>query len=223
MGQITEPRSAICRSTKHNMGINSKFKWIRAIGGGPLGTQPDFYNYNLPSMRQIPTLAGIVIANNTATPLISAYVPANSWAMNKNLLIRGIYKFTIPPAGMPPLYNVTEAAAITQAAAAAFLTPAAFAPFPGQYWTWIQRNFVRIDPNIHCADLGDVMQFNFANFYDAQAHVLSVPPLVAPFDYSIPIQVDLSFTMPIGPPLCKIECVWCEAFLEQATNLGKLP
>jgi len=205
------------------MGINQRFKWVRAQGSGPAGSSPDFYSYNLKTMRQIPTLAGVATGNATATPIISAFIPASSWGTGKCLIIRGFYKFHIPAAGMPPTYNVTESVQIPNAATIVLPTPPAFIPLPGEYTTWIQRNIVRFDPNMHVTDLGDVMQHNWANLYDSSYHVIPVAPLIAPFDYSTPIQIDLQVTMPIAPAACTITCLWCEAFLEQATNLGKLP
>ena len=201
------------------MSSKSAFKFYRAVPAG----SPGYYSYNLKSMRQIPILLGNANAGGGNQSIISAYVPASSWALNKNLLIRGFYLMTIPVGPLPPAYNVTEFINNGQSGPIALPTPGGFPPIAGQFTTWIQRNIVRIDPIQYGCDLGDVMKHNFANTNDTLAHVVTIAATIPPFDYSIPIQVDLQVNMPPTIPGATIVALWAEAFLEQATNLGKLP
>jgi len=174
-------------------------------------------------MRQLSSLLGTANAGAGPTAVFSAIIPPNSWANGKALLIRGWYLFTIAGGGLPPFYNVTEFVRSTQGNNTALLTPAAFAPVAGLYGTWIERRLVRMDPIIRILDMGDVMQFHWANQYNNVIHVQQHAAAVPPFDYSQQMQVDLLFNLPPTIPLGSLAGQFCESFLEQATNLGKLP
>lgn len=217
VGVFPGRRSGLIMSSK------TRYKWIRAIPGVIAASDPGYYSYNLPNMKQIPTQIFTAISAAGPSTLASAFVPANSWAMGKLLMIRAFYVMTLPGAGTPPTYNIAEGLGITGAGVTPLPTPAAFIPAPGTFSTWIQRHLIRIDPDIWVLDQGDCMQFNFANFTDNVQHVIQVPALVPPYDYTAQIQVDLLATIPPTYPGVTMQCMWCESFLEQGTNLGKLP
>lgn len=174
-------------------------------------------------MRQLSSLLGTANMGAGPTAVFSAIIPPNSWANGKCLLIRGWYLFTIGGGGLPPNYNVTEFIGSTQGATSALLTSAPFVPIAGIFGTWIERRLIRMDPVIRVFDMGDVMQKNYANRFDNQIHVIQHTATAPPFDYTQQMQVDLLFNLPPTLPSGAIQGRFCESFLEQATNLGKLP
>lgn len=184
---------------------------------------PSFFSYNLKNMRQIPSGIFSAAAGGGLTPIVSAFIPASSWAINRNLLIRAIYKleFKAPVPVLP--YAITESVTLTGAGTFGLPTPPPFTPVVSVYTTQIQRNFVRIDPNIFVLDMGDCYQHTWANQDDAVQHVLTVPPVGPPFAYASPIQIDLNVLLPASPGPVTLTALWAEAFLEQGTNLGKIP
>jgi hypothetical protein len=205
------------------MSSKQRFKWIRALPATTDGRQPDYFRYSIKNMRQLPSLPGTAIAGGGATAIISCFVPASSWAMQKSLFIRGWYQLTFPGGPAVPGYSITEAVSITGGGTFNYPIPPPFTATPGAFTTWIERNFIRIDPDIWFLDRGDVMQFNFANFDDNISHVIQAPPGLPPYDFSSQIQIDILATLPGTFPGATLQCMWAEAFLEQGTNLGKLP
>ena len=205
------------------MSSNSRFKWIRALPAITNGQAPDYFSYTLKNMRQIPTQTGIAIAGAGAQPIISAFVPAGSWAQTKNLLIRGFYVMTLPAPGAPPTLNILETMNSIQTGPVSLPAPGAFAVTAGIYSTWIQRNLVRVATDIWMCDLGDVMVHSFANNLQNLVHVIQVPPLIPPYDFTVPFTVTVEMNITGPYPGAQIQCIWAEAFLEQGTNLGRLP
>lgn len=174
-------------------------------------------------MKQIPTAVGTAVAGTGITPIVSIFLPAASWLNSKNLLVRAFYQLTFPAGPPVPGYAIGEAWTTPQSGGTAYPTPPAFVATTGVFTTQIQRNFIRLDPQIMSLDLGDCMQFNFANFYDGITHVQGTLALVPPYDFSVPIQIDVTANLPGTFPGATLQALWAEAFLEQATNLGKLP
>jgi len=205
------------------MGLNKRFNNIRAIPTGDSANSPGFFHYNISNMRQIATMNHSVTATGLAQSYVTIFLPGNSWGLGKALICRSIVRFVIPLAGMPPVYNVLEGVSLPNAPGILYPTGPAFVPVPGVYTTMIQRSLIRLDPNILTYDLGNCLAHHWMNQDDNIAHVLSVAPLIAPFDYTPPINIDLQFTMPLAPAGCTITNIWSEAFLEQGSNLGKLP
>lgn len=205
------------------MGHLKTFKWQRGLPIADATHQPPFGRYNLKPVKQLPTQIFTATATGAPERLIEVYVPANSWALNKNLIIRGFYVMTVPAALGPPFLTIGEDIVTSQSAAVPLLVSAPFAAPAGTYTTLIERDLVRIDPNIWACDQGDVMQFNWANRYDMQSHMIPISASVPPFDYTVQIQVAIELTIPVTIPGLTIQCLWAEAFLEQAVNLGTLP
>lgn len=174
-------------------------------------------------MRQLSSLLGTATAGAGPQPVLSTIIPPNSWANGKRLLIRGFYSFTIPAGPLPPNYNVKESIGSTQGTTTVLLTPPAFVPVASVYTTFIERCLIRIDPDIRVYDHGDIFKFNWANLNDTLAHVLTHAATVPPYNYALQMQIDCLFTLPPAIPGATIVGKFCESFLEQATNLGKLP
>lgn len=204
------------------MSTLSRFKWQRAKPPITATRSPGYASYNLQSMKQIPILLGAAGAGGPSSPVITAYVPANSWAQNKLLLIRGYYILNFPAGAPVPGYNITENWNTPQIGGTAFPIPAAFLAAAGTFTTTIERCFIRQDPDIVGFDRGDTMQFNFANFYDAISHITTGVALTPPIDYTVEIPISLEFQLPGTFPGATITAMWAEAFLEQALNLGRL-
>ena len=154
--------------------------------------------------------------------MMTAYVPSNSWGTNKLLLIRGIYQLILPSSGMPGSYDITEFVSITGANSFQLPTSPAFTPFGGTFTTMRYAQLIRIDPAIEILDFGDAMQKNWMNDYDAIEHAFPQSAIVPPFDYGSQITVSVDANLPSGYTGAQLSCIWCEAFLEQATNLGAL-
>lgn len=173
-------------------------------------------------MRQIPSQINTAIGGGGATAVFSAFIPGDSWATSKNMFMRGFYQLTFPAGPPVPGYNILETIYCPQFGIQALPAAGPFVATTGTYSTWIQRNFIRVDPDIWMMDLGDCMQFNWANFDDGVNHVLQVPATIPPYDYTQPIQIDLQFALPGGFPGAILQPIWMEAFLEQGTNLGRL-
>jgi hypothetical protein len=204
------------------MSSKKSFKWIRALPLEDATRQPGFFRYNLKPVRQLPTQIFNALAPGANQTIVRVFVPGSSWGFFKNIAIRCIYQMTIGPAGFAGA-TIPETIAITGAAGTAMLVSAPFTGVAGVYNTWIERDLQRADPNILVWDEGDVMAHNWANRYDAIQHVITVPALVPPFDYTSQIEIDLQVSIPVGPPNIAITCLFAEAFIEQGTNLGTLP
>ena len=200
----------------------SRFKWEKTITP-PSGTgYPGFYNNQLSTMRQIPSQAGTAFAGGGPTAVFSAYVPGGSWGMQKNLFIRGAYSLTFGPGIPVPGYNILETIYSPQLGSVSLPAGAGFLATPGYFSTWIQRNLIRVDPDILMMDLGDCMQHNWANSNNNIAHVLTIGASLPPYDYTQPMQIDLQLDLPGTYPGATATGLWMEAFLEQGTNLGKI-
>jgi hypothetical protein len=172
-------------------------------------------------MKQLPTQVFTAVAGGGATSYLTAFVPASSWAQQKCLILRGYYLFTIPAGILPPTYNVSEYIDITGAGAIGLATPGAFIPASGNFSSWVEHKLVRMDPVIAYTNLAEAFAFPWFNNNDNQEHVTNLLPAGPPYDYASPITISLQANLPGTIPGAFIQCIWAEAFLEQATNLGK--
>lgn len=205
------------------MSSKSRFTWIRAIPNVFGTTNPDYYRFNLKNMRQIPTLLGNATSNGINSAMITSFVPANSWGFNKLLMIRGWYQMTVHAPGPGVPVNIREFVTTVAGGAVALPTSPAITPAIGQFTTFIERAVIRIGNFLYAFDYGDVAQFNWANKYNGVQHVIAMLPVGPPYDFAAAIDIKLEFNIPVLPSVIDMNCVWAESFLEQATNLGKLP
>lgn len=203
------------------MSRQSSFKFQRSIPGGRSPGSPAFSLFSLRPLRQIPTLAGSTNSGDGITPVMTAYVPASSWALNKLLLIRGIYQLTLPT-GVPNNYNMNEYISITGAPATGMLIPTSIVTSAGGVYSTMRFVMaIRYDPFIYALDEADAMQHNWLNLFDSQEHAMIINPTSPPFNYGAQIEVSINAELPSGVPGANLTCLWCESFLEQATNLGQ--
>jgi hypothetical protein len=205
------------------MSANSKFKWIRATPLTIANTNQDFYHYSLKNMRQIPSKPGIALANNVSAAVMTVTIPAGSWALHKRLLLRGVLKLTIPPGMMPPTYNISEHIVTSQSAALALPTAPAFVPVAQTFSAFRMHSFIRVDPNMLTYNDGDCDQHATMNQTDAIQHAIAFFPPAAAWDYTQQITLTLNMTLPNTIIGARVDCLWVEAFIEQGTNIGKLP
>jgi hypothetical protein len=138
-------------------------------------------------------------------------------------MMRGFYDLTFPAGPSVPGYTILEAARVTGGLAYSFLTPGPFTAANSLSRTWIQRCFIRIDPDIYVFDVGDTSVHSYANTLVGNDYVRPMSPITPPFDYGSNLQATLGFDLIGGFPGATLTGRFCEAFLEQATNLGKLP
>lgn len=205
------------------MGTLQRFKWQRALPIPSADGNSGFFSWSLKNMRQIPTMAGTVNDGAPVSPIITANVPAGSWGLGKLLFIRGIYNFAGPPGTAPAFYSAGDSVSTDQSGSFSFPVPGAFPVTGSVYTVYIERLFLRQDPNIWVFDRGDALAHSYFDNCDFQPHLFPTLAITPPFNYGIPIAVNVELN-PAGTwPGASFTCIWSEAFLEQATNLGKLP
>lgn len=207
---------------KLQMSRINRFKYQRAEPSIQMPGQSGFFRWNLKNMKQIPASTSTAVDSGGPTPVFSAFVPGSSWAQGKILMIRGWYDFIIPAGPFPPTYDVQEGIISSQSALHAFLGLPPFLPIAGQSRNWIQRDIIRIDPDLWYFDIGETSVNSFANSYQNLQYVAPMGATAPPYDFSQPIQIDLTFDMIGGIAGAQIVGRFVEAFLEQGTNLGAL-
>lgn len=141
--------------------------------------------------------------------------------MNKLLLIRGIYQLILPSIGLPGSLSIDEYVSITGAGSTSLNIPGPFTPTPGTFTTMRFLMAIRYDPSIYFLDEADAFAHNWLNDYDSIEHAMLINATVPPFNYSSQVVVSIEAEIPSGIPGAEVSCTWCEAFLEQATNLGQ--
>lgn len=173
-------------------------------------------------MRQLAVSSNSLISGGAVPPLVTAYVPANSWAQNKQIIVRYAYQLKIPVAVYPPTYNITEDCQATGTTTGQFLIPVPFVPSAGTYTTYVTRRFSRDDPNITFADDGDLAAHWAANEYDGRAHFGTISPIIGHIDYSAELFINLIYQLPPTIPFVTIVPLYAQALIETATNIGRL-
>lgn len=138
------------------------------------------------------------------------------------MLIRGIYQMILPGTGIPLTYDIDEFISVTGATSLTLSTSPPFVPTAGTYTTMRYAQLIRIDPSIEVLDMGDVMQHNWMNDYDSIEHAYPLPATAPPYDFTSQITISVDASLPGTYSGAQLTCIWCEAFLEQATNLGAL-
>jgi len=205
------------------MGTLQRFKWQRALPEAVLGGFSGFYSWTLKPMRQIPVQPFPVNDAGGLQTLFQALMPGNSWGQGKLLFIRGIYNFSGPGGTAPGVYAATDSVSTDQSASFSFPIPGPFVVTGTVYTVYIERMFLRLDPDIWVFDRGDALRHSYFNNNDWQPHLFPTLPIAPAFDYTIPMAVNVELT-PAGTwPGATFTPIWAEAFVEQATNLGKLP
>ena len=183
---------------------------------------PPYYRYNLRNMRSLAYELQTKPAGSGLAAIFLAWVPAGSWANGKAILIRGIWEMdqTLPPG--PANYNVQESINIQGFTAVMPGAPGAFPTAVNTSTRFIERVFIRHDPDILFFDRGVNMVESFVNEGTALQLVGTLTPGGGSFDYTIPFPIVLNFDLTVPYPGMSLTGIWAEAFLEQGTNLGTL-
>ena len=174
-------------------------------------------------MRQLASQASGAIGDGNPYPVLSAWIPKSSWLNTKRMLFRGTIKFTIPGGILPLTYNVAEQITISQGLPAVLNSPAPFTPVPGTFVTTRLLEVIRLDPYLIADDQAYAYAVNFMNRFNAPSGAGLLQNTPPPYDFIQEIRIDLTMTMDNTIPGATIDALWCEGFLEQGTNLGKLP
>jgi len=204
------------------MGSIQRFKYNRPVTILPNTGQPPYYRYTLKNMRQIATQLGSGTAGSGIKTIFQAFVPAGSWAQGKAVMIRGIWRMVqLLPSG-PPAYNIAETVDIQTNVLGVPGDPGPFVPSIGTATRYIERVFIRQDPDILFFDRGINMENSFANQATTADLVGTLPASGGSFDYTLNFPIDLNFNLTTIYAGMTFTGVWMEAFLEQGTNLGTL-
>lgn len=204
------------------MSVKSRFKWNRAPNFTPGSGPVNWVRNSTPPMRQIAGKISTLTSGGGGNAIFTAFVPANSWGLGKMILIRGIYSLVLPAGPFLFGYSISESMNALHGINQVLPVSTFPAPAPGTYTTYIERCYIRDDPNILCFDRGDCMQHNWANKDDNISHVLTMGPVAGPFNYTQSQQLDLFFQLPVAPLGATITGIWIECLMEQAINLGTL-
>lgn len=194
------------------MSTLNRFKYERALPIRDRTHSPGYGRRSVFPMKRLPVTISTIHAGAGAGPLVSVLIPANSWAEGKLLMVKAFYELVKPGPGPFPAWNIVESIATDQSLALVLPGPGAYVPVAGLFSTFIQRNIIRLDPDLWMMDLGDTMLFSFANDDDNNQHIGPVAAAVPPFDFTIPMTVTLNFTVPATVPGAFIKCFWAEAF-----------
>lgn len=200
----------------------SRFKWQRAVPGPGTAGNPAFGLFSLKPLRQLPSFLGTATAGGGQTDVAGCIVPANSWGLNKLVMLRVILQRTFPSGAPVAGYDIEEWAAISQATPAILPRPAAFTASTGIFTTERYLQFIRFDPYILALDLADCFNNGWMNDQTSAYHVISVPATSPPFDFTQDITLSLQELLTSSFPGATVQGLWAEAFIEQAANLGAL-
>lgn len=201
----------------------SRFKYQRAI---PIAATPGTLHYSrfdTRPLRQLPSFTGTATSGGARSPMFGCFVPASSWGLNKLLMIRALVLTEAGPAVSEPAYNMQEFFSITGAAPVSSPPYAASTLVSGIYNTERVIKLIRADPYIYAWDEAQTYQHNSLNDADRNEFILTVPAISPPFLYSSQIMISYDALLPAASGIVTAGAIWCEAFLEQATNLGALP
>lgn len=204
------------------MGSLAQFRYNRALPQVSSPGDRTFFRYNVTPLRQLATLAGTSTAGAGLEAVMSVWIPASSWLYGKRVLMRGRVTMITPLVGLPPTYNVTEQIVPSQGPAATLPIGLPYVPITGTFSTIRVVEIIRLDPYLDVGDQGDCFVHNFMNSNDNQYHSIQLTPGAGSYDFTQEIRIDLSMSLPITIPGANVFCDWCEGFIEQGTNLGKL-
>jgi hypothetical protein len=119
-------------------------------------------------------------------------------------------------------YTIDELLTISQSSGAVLIAPTNFIGQTGTFSTGRTIQIIRLDPNVLAWDLGNIFQHNSINENTMDQWINEIPATTPPFDFTQQIQIEFQCSLPGSFPGAQVAGIWCEAFLEQATNLGAL-
>lgn len=201
----------------------SRFKYIRNIPGTTSVGTPGFFRFDVKNMRQLTTQNFTAGSGLGIQSIVNVTVPASSWANGKAIKLRFLKQLFLPSSGAPPTYSIKEYIQITQSGGTLWPTPAAFTATPGTYIAWQEIAYIRIDPNIYVVDLGRSAPGTPANDMNGNSLIEIITAITPPFDYTQQITIEHAANLPASYLGANLSSIWAESFLEQGTNLGKLP
>jgi len=200
-----------------------RFKYQRAIPTPGGAGAPAFTIFRLKPLRQLPSFTGTAHSGSGQAAMFGCFVPASSWGLNKLLMLRSIVETTAGPAVSEPGYNMQEFFSITGASSVSPPAYPASTLVAGTYTTLRTIQLLRADPYIFAWDLAQCFQNNALNDPDRAMYCIPIPAISGSFDFGNQIEVSLDALLPPATGSVSAGGIWCEAFLEQATNLGALP
>ena len=173
-------------------------------------------------MRQLGCAPFNAVAGGGIMPIMTTIVPAGSWGEGKILMIRGYYTIVLPSPVPPGTGEVWDYITTSQTDPCILNDGLLPDGVSGGQVNWIERCVIRIGGALAMLDRGQCLQFTFGSEWDGLEDVQLIAATVPPLDFSVAITVSLAMKLDASLTLAAATTQYCEAFLEQGTNLGTL-
>lgn len=200
----------------------TRFKWERALPPAGAPGNPAFTLFSKRPLRQLASTVGIASEGAGYQMVFEAFVPKNSWGYNKLVLVRAVLNRSTTVNSGIIVCNVESQISVSQANAVNIGNASGFFPQINSNTYSREFRFIRIDPYIYMLNSWEQVpgpDLNSPSYVDWATPIAAIVP---PFDYTQEITLQFQASCTGAGSGLQLGGLWCEAFLEQGTNLGAL-
>ena len=173
-------------------------------------------------MRQLPSQ--FFTAGTSAPPqtYMQCIVPRGSWGFNKLLLMRIGYQLLYNSLPNPPGLQLNELVNLSGLGSNLWPSSAGTPPTNPISYSVQERALVRINNTVWAFDYSDIYAHSYFHANDGTEYFFECASGIPDTWFAAEQTISLEVSDPSDSNNYQIIPIWCEAFLEQGTNLGAL-